>query len=124
MTIRVPIAKPALGAEEIAAVTRVLESGMLISGALVQEFEQGLAERCGRKHAIAVANGTAALELALRALDIDSGEVLVPAMSWPSPAHVAAWVGATPRSASTLIKPRGMAKRVVWQRLERLPQRL
>ena len=97
MTIHVPIAKPALGAEEIAAVTRVLESGMLISGALVQEFEQGLAERCGRKHAIAVANGTAALELALRALSIDSGEVLVPAMSWPSPAHVAAWVGATPR---------------------------
>ena len=97
MSLRVPIAKPALGAEEIAAVTRVLESGMLISGALVQEFEQGLAERCGRKHAIAVANGTVALELALRALGIDSGEVLVPAMSWPSPAHVAAWVGATPR---------------------------
>jgi len=97
VSLRVPIAKPALGAEEIAAVTRVLESGMLISGALVEEFEQGLAERCGRKHAIAVANGTVALELALRALGIDSGEVLVPAMSWPSPAHVAAWVGATPR---------------------------
>lgn len=97
MTIRIPIAKPALGAEEIAAVTRVLESGMLISGRLVEEFERGLAERCGRKHAIAVTNGTAALELALRALDVDSGEVLVPAMSWPSPAHVAAWVGATPR---------------------------
>ena len=97
MSLRVPIAKPALGAEEIAAVTRVLESGMLISGALVQEFEEGLADRCGRKHAVAVANGTVALELALRALGIDSGEVLVPAMSWPSPAHVAAWVGALPR---------------------------
>jgi perosamine synthetase len=97
VTIRIPIAKPELGAEEIAAVTRVLESGMLISGRVVEEFERGLAERCGRKHAIAVANGTAALELALRALDISSGEVLVPAMSWPSPAHVAAWVGATPR---------------------------
>ena len=97
MTIRIPIAKPELGAEEIAAVSCVLESGMLISGRLVEEFERGLAERCGRKHAIAVANGTAALELALRALNINSGEVLVPAMSWPSPAHVAAWVGATPR---------------------------
>jgi perosamine synthetase len=97
VSIRIAIAKPELGAEEIAAVSRVLESGMLISGRLVEEFERGLAERCGRKHAIAVANGTAALELALRALDINSGEVLVPAMSWPSPAHVAAWVGATPR---------------------------
>ncbi len=97
MSIRIPIAKPTLGAEEIAAVTRVLESGMLISGALVAQFERGLAERCGRRHAVAVANGTAALELALRALEIRGGEVLVPAMSWPSPAHVAAWVGATPR---------------------------
>lgn len=97
VTIRIAIAKPELGPEEIAAVSRVLESGMLISGRLVEEFERGLAERCGRKHAIAVANGTAALELALRALGIDGGEVLVPAMSWPSPAHVAAWVGATPR---------------------------
>jgi len=97
VTIRIPIAKPELGAEETAAVARVLESGMLISGALVQEFERRLAERCGRRHGIAVTNGTAALELALRALDIDGGEVLVPAMSWPSPAHAAAWVGATPR---------------------------
>lgn len=97
MPIRIPIAKPELGAEEIAAVSRVLESGMLISGRVVEEFERGLAERCGRRHAIAVANGTAALELALRALDVDGGEVLVPALSWPSPAHVTAWVGATPR---------------------------
>ena len=97
MSIRIAIAKPELGTEEIAAVSRVLKSGMLISGRLVEEFEHGLAERCGRKHAIAVANGTAALELALRALEINGGEVLVPAMSWPSPAHVAAWVGATPR---------------------------
>ena len=97
MSIRIPIAKPDLGDDEIAAVGRVLESGMLISGRVVEEFERGLAERCGRRHAIAVANGTAALELALRALGVDGGEVLVPALSWPSPAHVAAWVGATPR---------------------------
>ena len=97
MSLRIPIARPALGAEEIAAVTRVLESGMLISGVIVEQFERGLAERCGRKHAIAVANGTAALELALRVLGVSDGEVLVPSLSWPSPAHVACWVGATPR---------------------------
>lgn len=97
MTIRIPIARPELGAEESAAVAEVLRSGMLVSGRLVEDFERGLADRCGRRHAVCVANGTAALELALRALGVDDGEVLVPALSWPSPAHMAAWVGATPR---------------------------
>ena len=97
MAIRIPIARPELGDEEAAAVARVLASGMLVSGRVVEAFERGLAERCGRRHCVAVANGTAALELALRALDVDGGEVIVPSLSWPSPAHVAAWVGATPR---------------------------
>ncbi|MGA0123103.1 MAG: DegT/DnrJ/EryC1/StrS family aminotransferase [Gaiellales bacterium] len=97
MTIRIPIARPELGPEESAAVAEVLQSGMLVSGRLVEAFERGLAERCGRRYAVCVANGTAALELALRALGVDAGEVLVPALSWPSPAHMAAWVGATPR---------------------------
>jgi len=97
VTIRIPIARPELGPEESAAVADVLASGMLISGRAVEEFERGLAERCGRRHCVAVANGTAALELALRALGVDGGEVLVPALSWPSPGHVAAWVGAAPR---------------------------
>jgi perosamine synthetase len=93
----IPLARPDIGEAEIRAATAVLESGMLVSGAVVERFERGLAERCGRRHAIAVANGTAALELALRALGVDGGEVLVPALTWPSPAHAAAWVGATPR---------------------------
>lgn len=97
MTIRIPIARPELGPEESTAVAEVLASGMLISGRVVEAFERGLAERCGRRHCVAVANGTAALELALRALGVDGGEVLVPALSWPSPGHVAEWVGATPR---------------------------
>ncbi|MFM9125824.1 MAG: DegT/DnrJ/EryC1/StrS family aminotransferase, partial [Actinomycetota bacterium] len=65
MTIRIPIARPELGPEESGAVADVLASGMLISGRVVEEFERGLAERCGRRHCVAVANGTAALELAL-----------------------------------------------------------
>lgn len=93
----IPLARPDIGNAEIAAATAVLESGMLVSGSVVERFERGLAERCGRRHAIAVANGTAALELALRALGVADGEVLVPALTWPSPAHAAAWVGATPR---------------------------
>ena len=59
-------------------------------------FEREVAARCGRTFAVAVSSGTAALELALRALGVDGGEVLVPDLSWPSPAHAVAIVGARP----------------------------
>ncbi len=61
----VRLARPELGRAELDAVARVLESGMLVQGATVERFERAIAERVGRKHAIAVASGTSALELAL-----------------------------------------------------------
>ncbi|MBN8609953.1 MAG: DegT/DnrJ/EryC1/StrS family aminotransferase [Deltaproteobacteria bacterium] len=91
---RIRLARPALDARELAVIGSVLESGMLVSGARVERFEQVVRERVGRAHAIAVANGTAALELAMRALDLGGHEVLVPALTWPSPAHAAALSGA------------------------------
>lgn len=90
------LAKPWIGPEEQDAVRRVLESGMLVQGARVAEFEDRLAERCGRSFAVACGSGTAALELALEALGVDGGEVLCPALSWPSPAHAIARRRATP----------------------------
>ena len=91
----IPLTVPALGADEIAAAERVLRSGMLVQGEEVRAFEAALAARTGRKHAIAVASGTTALELALRALDLGPGdEVMCPALTWPSPAHAALAVGA------------------------------
>jgi perosamine synthetase len=90
------LARPALDQRELAAIGAVLESGMLVSGAVVERFEHAARARCGRAHAVAVGSGTAALELAMRALDLAGGEVLVPALTWPSPAHAAALVGARP----------------------------
>ncbi len=91
----IPLTVPALGDEEIAACARVLRSGMLVQGQEVSAFETALAAHTGRKHAVAVASGTAALELALRALEIGSGdEVVCPALTWPSPAHAVVAVGA------------------------------
>lgn len=91
----IPLTVPALGEEEVAASARVLRSGMLVQGREVLAFEQALAARTRRRHAIAVANGTVALELALRALGIGSeDEVLCPALTWPSPAHATLAVGA------------------------------
>ncbi|MBX7197461.1 MAG: DegT/DnrJ/EryC1/StrS family aminotransferase, partial [Sandaracinaceae bacterium] len=93
---RIRLARPALDARELSAIARVLESGMLVSGAMVERFEHAVRERVGRAHAVAVANGTAALELAMRALDLGGHEILVPALTWPSPAHAAALAGARP----------------------------
>lgn len=90
----IPLTVPALGNEEILASERVLRSGMLVQGREVQAFEAALAEATRRKHAIAVGSGTAALELALRALDVGRGdEVLCPALTWPSPAHAVLGAG-------------------------------
>lgn len=91
----IPLTIPALGAEELAACERVLKSGMLVQGKEVQAFEALLAQTSRRAHAVAVSNGTAALELALRALELGPGdEVLCPALTWPSPAHAVRSVGA------------------------------
>jgi dTDP-4-amino-4,6-dideoxygalactose transaminase len=66
----------------------VLESGRLVQGPRVEHFESLIAERLGRRHAIAVSSGTAALRLALEALGIGAGdEVLLPDLTWPSPGH-------------------------------------
>ncbi|MBW2460044.1 MAG: DegT/DnrJ/EryC1/StrS family aminotransferase, partial [Deltaproteobacteria bacterium] len=93
----IPLARPTLGQEETDAVAEVLSTGMLVQGERVARFEAGLSDRTRRAHAVAVSSGTAALELALEALGIGAGdEVLVPAFTWPSPAHAVRRRGATP----------------------------
>ncbi len=64
-------------AEIDAAIARALESGRYILGGEVSAFEEEWAGYVGVAHAIGVGNGTDALELALRALDIGSGDVVV-----------------------------------------------
>lgn len=64
-------------AEIEAAIQRVLESGRYILGPEVEALEREFAAYIGTSHAIGVANGTDALELALRALDIGSGDEVV-----------------------------------------------
>ena len=83
----IPSNRPILGAAEIAAVTKVLESGMLTdksgAGNITQQFEEAFAKFVGAKHAIAVNSGTAALHAALLAFDIKAGdEVIAPPFSF------------------------------------------
>jgi len=92
------LAKPWIGEDEQRAVAAVLESGQLVQGALVERFELAVAALVGRRHAVAVSSGTAALQLALKALQVGPGdEVLCPALSWPSPAHAVRLAGAKVR---------------------------
>jgi perosamine synthetase len=91
------LAWPDLGADEVAAVAEVLESGYLTMGPKVAEFERLLGEVCATSEAVAVSSGTAALHLAVRALGIGPGdEVIVPAYTFPSTANAVALAGARP----------------------------
>ena len=93
----IPIARPIIGDDEKAAVMAVLNSGQLAQGPRVHEFEARFADWAGRKHAIAVSSGTAALHLALLAHGIGPGdEVITTPFSFIASANCALFVGARP----------------------------
>jgi perosamine synthetase len=83
----VNVAEPVFGDEEFDNVESVLESGYLKQGPYVEEFEQKWAELVGVDHAIAVTNGTVAIQLALNAIGLEPGdEVIVPSLTFGSTA--------------------------------------
>jgi dTDP-4-amino-4,6-dideoxygalactose transaminase len=76
---KVPHSRPAIGEEEIEAVSNVMRSGKLAQGPEVEAFEQECADCVGRRYAVALSSGTAALHLTLAGLGVDSeGHVAVP----------------------------------------------
>ena len=91
------LARPDVGEEELTEIAAVLESGQLTMGPKVDELEALLAGACGVRHAVAVSSGTAALDLAVRALRLEPGdEVLVPAYTFRATANVVALAGLRP----------------------------
>ena len=98
MPRKIPHSRPTLGAAEARAVARVVRSGQLAQGSLVERFEAALARRLGLGHAAAVSSGTAALHLALLALGVGPGdEVILPSLVCSAPLHAIWAVGARPR---------------------------
>ncbi|HEY7956781.1 MAG TPA: DegT/DnrJ/EryC1/StrS aminotransferase family protein [Polyangia bacterium] len=94
---RIPFHRPSIGEEEIAAVTAVLRSGWLTSGAECARFEEELAAFVGARHAVAVSSCTAALHLALEAAGVRRADrVLVPTFTFAATAEVVAHLGAQP----------------------------
>ncbi len=77
--------------------TSMLDKGLFSGGEEVSLLEANLSEFLNAKNSIACSNGTDALELALRAMDVGVGdEVIVPAISWVSTAEAVCIVGAKP----------------------------
>ena len=93
----IPVQRPCLGPEELQAVEHVFASGWLGFGEVTQAFENELRAFLGARHAVAVSNGTAALHLALDALDLEpQDEVLVPTLTFVATPQAVLMAGATP----------------------------
>ena len=96
----VPYGRQWIDNDDIADVVQTLKSDWLTTGPKVAQFEQALAEHCGVKHAIAVANGTAALHVAMLAAGVGPGDcVLTSANTFVASANCAEFVGASARFA-------------------------
>ncbi len=94
---RIRISAPRLGPEVENLVLEVLRSGHLAQGPMVGRFEALCTEMAGTAHAIAVANGTVALDAALAALDIGPGQEVI-----TSPFTFAATINAILRSGASV----------------------
>jgi dTDP-4-amino-4,6-dideoxygalactose transaminase len=94
---RVPLSDIEADDELVGAVLETIRSGWWSMGPRVEEFERSFADFCGAKHALAVANGTAALHLALLAAGCGPGdEVVVPSLNFVAAANVIVHTGAEP----------------------------
>jgi perosamine synthetase len=96
--MKIPVAGPSITAREIALVADAAENAWYESaGAFNAEFETRFAAFAGREFAISLPSCTAAIHLALAALDVGPGdEVIVPESTWIATAAPISYVGATP----------------------------
>lgn len=96
--MQVPVNTPLLAGNELKYLTECVSTGWISSdGPFVVQFENEFSKYCKRIFGIAVANGSAALDIALKALDIKNGdEVIMPTFTIISPAQSVTAVGAVP----------------------------
>ncbi|MBA3341111.1 MAG: DegT/DnrJ/EryC1/StrS family aminotransferase [Gemmatimonadaceae bacterium] len=98
MTGFIPVNEPVLDGNERKYLNECIDTGWISSeGPFIREFENRFADRVGRKHGVAVCNGSAALDAAAAALRITSGdEVILPTFTIISCASAISRLGATP----------------------------
>jgi len=95
--MQIPWSIPNINEDDVEYVKSVLDTGWFSMGKEVKKFEENMASYVNRKYGIAVNNGTSALELALRSLNIGfDDEVIVPALSFMATASAVSMIGAKP----------------------------
>src|SRR6266508_932473 len=93
----------------------ILDSGWLSNnGPIAQEFEQRIAAFLGVRHCVAMCNGTIALEIATRALEL-KGEVIVPSYTFIATAHALQWQEITPIFADIDPATHNLDPAAVWR---------
>jgi len=90
-----PYGRQTIEDDDVAAVTAALRADFLTTGPTVEAFEQAFKEKVGAGHAVAAANGTATLHLAMLALEVGEGDVCIaPSVTFLATANCARYVGA------------------------------
>jgi dTDP-4-amino-4,6-dideoxygalactose transaminase len=93
----IPIAKPVFGQEELLAVQKPLETGWVVQGPFVRQFEEKFSVFTGSRFSVATSSCTTALHIAVAALGLKPGdEVIVPAFTWIATANAVEYMGARP----------------------------
>ncbi|SNR77098.1 aminotransferase class I/II-fold pyridoxal phosphate-dependent enzyme [Blastococcus mobilis] len=95
---RILLSSPDVGGREQELVAEAIASGWIAPlGPMVDAFEERIAERCGRRHAVALSSGTAALHLGLLELGVRPGTaVIVPTLTFAATANAVTYCGAEP----------------------------
>ena len=97
MTKDIPYSTQWIEDDDVAAVDRVLKSQWITQGPKISEFEGKLTKYVGCKYAVAVSNGTAALESAYFAAGLKNGdEVISSPLTFAATTNAALWMGAKP----------------------------
>jgi len=103
--MKIPISKPYFGEEEKELIQKPLETGWVVQGPYVKEFEDKFTAYTGAKFGIATTSCTTALHMALIAAGVEAGdEVIVPAFTWVSTANVVEMLMAKPVFADIDLK--------------------
>jgi len=115
------LAAPSIEEDDLQAVREVLAAGSLVQGPRVCNLEERIAAATGTRHAVAVSSGTAALHLAMLALDVGPGDiVLVTAYSWISTSNAVEFCGARPEFIDIDPRTFNMNPRVLERAVDRL----
>ncbi len=93
--MQIPLCKPMLGKEELAAVADVLKSGWLAHGPKTKQFEESFAEYIGTRYATSLNSCASALQIAIQAAAL-RGEIICPSFSMSATANAIVNAGCTP----------------------------